>query len=165
MTPVTAAVGAVVLLFSQRRAAADVTRTIDQANANTPTAQPSTAPAGNSLSDVFGALTGRVETVAGQVGSTVLAAFDRGFEKVQADLNELGGSIGVSYPLVEYFVLNEAWQSFRADIDFMEQVIWDETDRRDEVVRVASAAFGPLGAFAMSEVAAPDSAPKTPPPP
>lgn len=159
-TPVTAAVGAVVLFFSQRRAAADVTRTIDQANASTPRPQASPPQDGNSFSDVVGGLTGRVEAIAGQVGSTVLTAFDRGFEKVQDDLGELGHSIGVSYPLVEYFVLNEAWNSFRADIDFMEQVIWDETDRRDEIVRVASAAFGPIGAFALSTVTVTSGAPK-----
>ena len=32
----------------------------------------------------------------------------------------------------------------------MVQVVWNNTDRKQEVMRVAYAAFGPLGTFAMA---------------
>ena len=62
----------------------------------------------------------------------------------------LGRSVAVSYPLVEYFVLNQAWKDFGADVDFMDKIVWDETDRHEEIVRVASAAFGAIGVFAIA---------------
>jgi hypothetical protein len=92
----------------------------------------------------------RVGTLAGQAGNSLIAAFNAGLDTVRNDLAQLGQSVGVSYPLVEYFVLNHAWKAFQADVDFMDRVVWDETDRRDEVMRVAAAAFGGLGILAMA---------------
>ena len=95
-------------------------------------------------------LLGGAGSLAGQAGSSLIAAFNAGLDTVRRDLAELGQSVGVSYPLVEYFVLNRAWRQFQADVDFMDKVVWDETDRRDEIMRVASAAFGGLGVLAMA---------------
>ena len=111
---------------------------------------PPAAPARSSLGDETSALIGRFGAFAGHIGSEILASFEHGFKQVQEDLQVLGHSVGVSYPLVEYFVLNPAWNDIGADVDFMDKVVWDETDRRGEFVRIASAAFGPIGVFAVT---------------
>jgi hypothetical protein len=111
------------------------------------------APTGGSLGDEARALAGRAGAFATQIGTEILADFERGFARVQEDLQALGHSVGVSYPLVEYFVLNENWTDILADVDFMDKVVWDETDRHEEIVRVASAAFGPVGVFAVAAAA------------
>jgi hypothetical protein len=125
------------------------------------TTQTVTADAAPGGVDV-GALAGRVGAFAGQIGSEILADFERGFARVQEDLQVLGHSVGVSYPLVEYFVLNEAWKDIAADVDFMDRVVWDETDRHAEIVRVASAAFGPMGVFAIAAATPTPTAPAAP---
>jgi hypothetical protein len=58
--------------------------------------------------------------------------------------------VGMSYPLIEFFVLDSAWGNIRADVSFMNEVIWNDNDRRGEIASVVSAAFGSLGVFAMA---------------
>jgi hypothetical protein len=92
----------------------------------------------------------RLGVAAGGLGSSVLTDFNRGFDQAQADLKRLGHSVGMSYPLIEFFVLDSAWGNIRADVSFMNEVIWNDNDRRGEIASVVSAAFGSLGVFAMA---------------
>jgi len=64
---------------------------------------------------------------------------------------------------VEFFVLDSAWGNIRADVNFMNEVIWNDTDRRDEIVSVVSAAFGSLGVFAMAASQSPQPTTTTAP--
>jgi hypothetical protein len=120
---------------------------------------PSTAPATSSgplgLADRLGA-------VVGQAKDTFIAAFERGFQGIQDDLADLSSAVAVTYPLVEYFVLDPTVHGIQAEYDFMVQVVWNNTDRKQEVMRVAYAAFGPLGTFAMASQFKDDAAPAKP---
>ncbi len=147
-TPITALVGGAALLLTQQRNSMQVPGTpkTTSGTSTEATGQPSTTTS----SDGWTSVTTRVEGLVGQVSNTILADFARGYDQAKEDLAILGRSVGVSYPLVEYFVLNQAWRSLSADIQFMEEVVWNATDRRTEIVRVASAAFGPVGAFAIA---------------
>ena len=81
---------------------------------------------------------------------TFIAAFERGFKGIQDDLADLSSAVAITYPLVEYFVLDPTIKGIQAEYDFMVLVVWNNTDRKQEVMRVAYAAFGPLGTFAMA---------------
>jgi hypothetical protein len=158
VTPLIGIASTVGLVSARNRLAAGpaAAPTLPTATASTPAAVAAvtpTAPMGSTLGDETRALAGRVGAFATHIGSEILADFERGFARVQEDLQALGHSVGVSYPLVEYFVLNETWQDILADVDFLDKVVWDDTDRHAEVVRVASAAFGPVGVFAVASAA------------
>ena len=98
----------------------------------------------------------------GQAKDTFIAAFERGFQGIQDDLADLSSAVAVTYPLVEYFVLDPTVHGIQAEYDFMVQVVWNNTDRKQEVMRVAYAAFGPLGTFAMASQFKDDAAPVKP---
>jgi hypothetical protein len=95
-------------------------------------------------------LADRLGAVVGQAKDTFIAAFERGFKGIQDDLADLSSAVAITYPLVEYFVLDPTVKGIQAEYDFMVEVVWNNTDRKEEVMRVAYAAFGPLGTFAMA---------------
>ncbi|HUX86660.1 MAG TPA: hypothetical protein VMW65_06635 [Chloroflexota bacterium] len=97
-------------------------------------------------------LADRMGRVFGTETATVLKAFEDGYKQIQTDLADLGYAVSVAYPLVEYFVINPAFRTVRADYDFVIQILWDQTDRKAEVMRVAYAAFGPIGLFALAKI-------------
>ena len=109
------------------------------------------APASGSSSQQPESLAGRMGRVFGTEAATVLKAFEDGYKQIQIDLADLGYAVAVAYPLVEYFVINPAFRTVRADYDFVIQILWDQTDRKAEVMRVAYAAFGPIGLFALAK--------------
>ena len=156
-TPLLGLAGAVGLFTARRQApVVDPTAAAGAAGAVTSTAASDLAPAaagatpGTGLADRSVAFAQHLGTIAGEAGTAILADFTRGFDLAQADLGKLGYAVGLSYPLVEYFVLDSTWGNIRGDVEFMDQVIWNDTDRRDEIVRVVSAAFGSVGIFAMA---------------
>jgi nitrate reductase NapE component len=156
-TPLLGLAGAVGLFTSRRQIQASTGGSSQPAANDVPgaTGAPAAAVASDAglaggLANRTVALAERVGAIAGQAGSGVLADFNRGFDQAQADLKRLGYSVGLSYPLVEFFVLDSSWGNIRADVNFMNEVIWNDTDRRDEIVSVVSAAFGSLGVFAMA---------------
>ena len=112
-------------------------------------ATPAAAPTPVAVSTPVG-LADRLGAVVGQAKDTFIAAFERGFKGIQDDLADLSAAVAVTYPLVEYFVLDPTVKTIQAEYDFMVQVVWNNTDRQEEVMRVAYAAFGPLGTFAMA---------------
>jgi hypothetical protein len=146
MTPLLGAASAIGLLFARDRIASSPPQPVPPATpvaATTPVAASAAALEDRSL-------TGQIRALAGQVSGEVVEAFSRGFEQVQKDLAALSYSVGVSYPLVEYFVLNEEWAGFKAEMDFLDKVVWVRTARHADIMRVASAAFGPIGVFALA---------------
>jgi hypothetical protein len=166
LTPLAAAVGAGVLVVRQQTTFNQAATSARSAAPTSPvtTGGPSSSDGSNSsganaatsagsgggTSSEWSDVAGRVESITATAVSDILHDFERGYAQAQHDLQWLGRSIGVSYPLVEFFVLEESWKSIQADIQFMDSVVWNDTDRRQEIVRVASAAFGALGAFAMA---------------
>jgi hypothetical protein len=83
--------------------------------------------------------------------AAILDALDRGYKQIRSDLAALEYSVAVTYPLVEYLVLNKQFGDIKGDYGFLTEIIWAETDREEEVRRVAYASFGPLGMFAFAE--------------
>jgi hypothetical protein len=91
-----------------------------------------------------GGLLSRIEGAAGQAGSMIMKALTQGYEQARIELDGLGRSVAVAYPLVEFF-----GTSFQlgADASFLTEIIWSKMERNEEIARVTRAAFGPLAVF------------------
>lgn len=96
------------------------------------------------LADRLGALFGRA-------ADTVMDDFEKGFRQIQFDLRYLSRTVAVSYPLIEYFVQDDTIEHVHDPFDFIESIIWNKVEQKQEVLRVAYAAFGAIGSFAMTE--------------
>jgi hypothetical protein len=88
-------------------------------------------------------LLGRIENAAGETGSAIVAAFQKGYDQIRIELGSLSGSTAVAYPLVEFFA--SAFLSHEEV--FLKRIIWNTADREEEIQRIISAAFGPLAVF------------------
>jgi hypothetical protein len=89
----------------------------------------------------------RVEGAAHEAASEVLAAFERAYGQVREELKDLGHSVAISYPLLEYYGANARG----GDDKFVTQVLWPEEDRQQQVERIARAALGPLAMLIAPE--------------
>jgi hypothetical protein len=102
----------------------------------------------------------RLGSILGRAGETVLQDFEKGFKQIQTDLRYLSRTVAVTYPLVEYFVLDGHIANVDEAYDFIELVIWRKDEQKQEVMRVAYAAFGAIGSFAMAKVFTSDAVPR-----
>jgi hypothetical protein len=82
----------------------------------------------------------RVEGATQEAASEVLAAFERAYGQVREELKDLGHSVAISYPLLEYYGANARG----GDEKFVTEVVWSAEDRQQQVERIARAALGPL---------------------
>jgi hypothetical protein len=109
------------------------------------------APVLAGLSSRAGALLQYVEAT----GEKALANMQA---EVQDTVAELERVMAISYPLIDYVVARSpqiqggASQNAHADsaYNFLTMVIWTPDDRKQELLQVASAAFGPLGVIALA---------------
>jgi hypothetical protein len=96
-------------------------------------------------------LADRLGAIFGRAADTVMDDFEKGFRQIQFDLRYLSWTVAVSYPLVDYFVRNDTIAQVRDPFEFIESIIWTKLEQKQEVLRVAYAAFGAIGSFAMTE--------------
>src|SRR5262249_12836049 len=86
----------------------------------------------------------------------VKSAVDKASKQVMEDLAGLERVLAVSYPMMDYVVARTTGgndqQSNKnpsaAAYEFLTTVVWNEDDRRHELLQVANAAFGPAGVMA-----------------
>jgi hypothetical protein len=101
----------------------------------------------------------------GHLAKQVKEAYVAGFDQIQIDLKDLGYTVGVSYPLLHNIVErlragpNGQGMTFPTKFDVLWNVVWDPTDRFDELRRVATTAFGSLGPFILFQAQTRDSQP------
>src|SRR5262249_38221875 len=104
-----------------------------------------------SATTVVGQVSDRVGALAEDAWERMKAAITNGVSKVEDDLSALSYTMGVTYPLIMYFVLGGGVRrTIRDDLSFLREVIWTDSDRDEEVRRVAYAAFGPIGLVAIA---------------
>jgi len=107
------------------------------------------APSGNS------AFVEYLSGMLGTIDAALLAMLQTAMAQIRADLSALNHQVGVSYPLIECFVVSTSpplVQAIRDDYAFMTQVIWSDTERADEVRGVVRAALGPIGILINAHV-------------
>jgi hypothetical protein len=133
----------------------DARKSAIQTQSQTATSKLDAAPqtvqtaAGDPTSNVpEGGLLGRIEGAGGEAGTLVVSAFQKGYDQVRLELSSMGRSTAVAYPLVEFFVTT--FTSATDEEEFLATIIWNTTDRNEEIQRIISAAFGPLAVFMTS---------------
>lgn len=114
-----------------------------QGNGNAPT----TAASGTNLLDRF-------SSFLGSFGSTIMTDFNRGYQQILIEFDNLNHNVSVAFPFIEFFITTPL--SFTKEIkdgyDFLTTVIWTEEERSQEIERIAQAAFGPLGALVGAQL-------------
>jgi hypothetical protein len=85
---------------------------------------------------------------AGQVRQQLEQALNRGFKQLRQELALISATVALTGPLAEFVAnrcnLQDEWQ-------FLNDIIWNDTVRRNQLERVVTAAFGSTGAFLLTE--------------
>jgi hypothetical protein len=91
----------------------------------------------------------------GSAGTAMEKSLQDGYQQILVEFGYLNHSIGVTFPLIEFFV----WEGVKYKTggspevaiedgyDFLVNVFWTAEDREEEIQRVTRAAFGPIGTF------------------
>jgi hypothetical protein len=113
------------------------------------------APFVNGLRSRFSQLGNSPGNRFGTAGTAVEQGIEHGYDQVLIEFNYLNHNIGITYPLVEFFLWEEIEyigpsnrsKAIMDGYDFLVHVFWTSEDREEELQRVVRAAFGPIGAF------------------
>ncbi len=109
----------------------------------------------------------------GSAGTALEKALQDGYAQILIEFGYLNHNIGVTFPLIEFFVLEEiefskpdenAAHRIEDGYDFLVNVFWTAEDRQEEIQRVARAAFGPIGAFVGASLKLGDNGSQKPSP-
>jgi hypothetical protein len=91
----------------------------------------------------------------GTAGTDVAQGLTRGYDQVLTEFNYLNYNLGLTYPLVEFFLwekIDFGGNAVKDGYDFLVHVFWTSDDREQELMRVTQAAFGPIGAYIGSQL-------------
>lgn len=100
----------------------------------------------------------KLAALVGIVSKELIEVFDNAYARVTIEFAHLNYAVSVADPLIQFFFESELATIHRLDgttvdatirggYDFLTKVIWTGKDLEDEIERVVSAAFGPIGAF------------------
>jgi hypothetical protein len=107
-----------------------------------------TASASGSKTSSASYLQGMISTI----DSTLVAMLQAASTQLRLDLAALNHQVGVTYPLLDCFIESPSINSVQSDYQFMTEVIWDDTDRQDEIEGIVRAALGPLGLLVRTHI-------------
>ena len=77
-------------------------------------------------------------------------ALENGYKQILIEFDYLNHNVGITFPLIEFFVWEEikfGGNAIEDGYDFLVNVFWTDTDRQEEIQRVTRAALGPIGMF------------------
>ncbi|MGF6754520.1 hypothetical protein [Paraburkholderia sp. GAS42] len=103
---------------------------------------------GGADGETQGGLANQIGNTAHSLADDVVNAFNKGLEQIQVELEGLNRSVGVSYPLVDYFAMKSI--SGQTTVDFLTKIVWTGDERIREMKAVMRAALGPLALFATA---------------
>src|SRR5437588_2322611 len=86
----------------------------------------------------------------GSAGTAVEQALENGYKQILIEFDYLNHNVGITFPLIEFFVWEEikfGGNAIEDGYDFLVNVFWTDTDRQEEIQRVTRAALGPIGMF------------------
>lgn len=101
----------------------------------------------------------------GSAGTAVEQALENGYKQILIEFDYLNHNVGVTFPLIEFFVWEEikfGGNPIEDGYDFLVNVFWTAEDREEEIQRVARAAFGPIGMFVGASLNPGKPSPKSP---
>lgn len=121
---------------------------VTSAGAKAPSAGSDSAAATSTHSSVADFLGNMMSTV----DAALVTMLNAAQKQIRIDLAVLNHQIGLSYPLIETIVKSTG--DVKDDYAFMTQVIWSNTDRKNEALSVVRAALGPIGLLISTHAAA-----------
>jgi hypothetical protein len=92
----------------------------------------------------------RLSSLVGLAGESIITAFQNAYKQILIEFDDLNHYVAISYPLIDFFMLHFPHidnEEMKDGYIFLTKIVWTSDERREEVERVARAAFGPLGAF------------------
>jgi hypothetical protein len=111
-----------------------------------PTSNEPSAPSSTTANNAN--LEQRLGSLFGQAGETIVTAFQNAYKQILIEFDYLNHSVAISYPLIGIFVDSpDIGEDIKDGYYFLTKVAWTSEDQKDELDRVAHAAFGPLGAL------------------
>jgi uncharacterized integral membrane protein len=103
----------------------------------------------------------KLRGILGTSGQVISDAFNNGYKQLLVEFSDLNYNVAVSSALTAFFIEDVAWlwqkpSNLQVVVDdaysFLTEIVWTDQERAEEIDRVASAAFGPLGAFIGAEL-------------
>jgi hypothetical protein len=93
-----------------------------------------------------GNLEQRLGNLFGQAGEAIVTAFQDAYKQILIEFDYLNHNVAITYPLIEIFVNSpDIGEDIKDGYYFLTKVAWTSEDQKEELDRVARAAFGPLG--------------------
>lgn len=91
----------------------------------------------------------RLGSVWGMTGEAIVTAFQNAYKQIQLEFDDLNHYVAISYPLIDFFTTMspQIGEEINDGYIFLTKIVWTSDEQRDEIERVARAAFGPLGAL------------------
>ena len=92
----------------------------------------------------------RLSSLVGLAGESIITAFQNAYKQILIEFDDLNHNVAISYPLIDFFMLHFPHidnEELKDGYIFLTKIVWTSDERREEVERVARAAFGPLGAL------------------
>jgi hypothetical protein len=92
----------------------------------------------------------RLSSLVGLAGEAIITAFQNAYKQILIEFDDLNHYVAISYPLIDFFMLHFPQvdnEELKDAYIFLTKIVWTSDERKEEVERVARAAFGPLGAF------------------
>jgi hypothetical protein len=89
-------------------------------------------------------LVSKIKGIGQNASQMILDAIKDGYEQMQVELAGLGRSAAVSFPLLEFFTTTF---DIKSDADLITDIIWSGNERKAQLDRITTAAFGTLAVF------------------
>jgi len=91
----------------------------------------------------------RLGSLVGLAGEAIVTGFQNAYKQILVEFDDLNHNVAVSYPLIDVFMLlsSKINMEIKDSYVFLTEVVWTREEQKEEVERVARAAFGPLGAL------------------
>ena len=85
----------------------------------------------------------------GLAGEAIVTAFQNAYKQILLEFDNLNHYVAISYPLIDLFIMNspQIEEEIKDSYIFLTKIVWTGTEQKEEIERVARAAFGPLGAL------------------
>jgi len=85
----------------------------------------------------------------GLAGEAIVTAFQNAYKQILIGFDDLNHYVAISYPLIDFFIMHSPQidEEIKDSYIFLTKIAWTKDEQREEIERVARAAFGPLGAL------------------
>ena len=90
-----------------------------------------------------------LSSIWGMTGEAIVTAFQNAYKQILLEFDDLNHYVAISFPLIDFFIMisPQVGEEIKDSYIFLTKIVWTSDEQREEIERVARAAFGPLGAL------------------